>query len=166
MLQYGCSYNVSILFLAFGYDVSIKKRGYPKGCLEVEVYQYIGSAKYRLPIWQIFQYRQSVFFEIVLIFLSIFYTSTNWLILLMHCLVVTIFYCVDNHFTSFVAILLLLTMNFIILYVQYVGKTACYVYVTGFAKTCIVHTSNFSTLKSHKIFYKCQINLKLSGFVK
>ena len=28
----------------------------------------------------------------------------------MHCLVVTIFYCVDNHFTSFVAILLLLTM--------------------------------------------------------
>ena len=43
-------------------------------------------------------------------FLLIFYTSTNWLILLMHCLVVTIFYCVDNHFTSFVAILLLLTM--------------------------------------------------------
>ena len=33
--------------------------------------------------------------------------STNWLILLMHCLVVTIFYCVDNHF---VAILLLLTL--------------------------------------------------------
>ena len=65
----------------------------------VEVYRYIRSAKYRLPIWQIFQYRQSVFFEIVLIFLLIFYTNTNWLILLMHCLVVSIFYCVDNHFT-------------------------------------------------------------------
>ena len=36
----------------------------------------------------------------------------------MYCLVVTIFYCVDNHFTSFVAILLLFTMNFIILYVR------------------------------------------------
>ena len=47
-----------------------------------------------------------------------FYTSTNWLILLMHCLVITIF-TVDNHFTSFVAIFLLFTMNFIILYVQY-----------------------------------------------
>ena len=66
----------------------------------LEVYRYIGSAKYRLPIWQNFQYRQSVFFEIVPIFLPIFYTSTNWLIILMHCLVVTIFYCVHNHFTS------------------------------------------------------------------
>ena len=28
----------------------------------------------------------------------------------MHCLVVTIFYCVDNHFTSFVIVLLLLAM--------------------------------------------------------
>ena len=26
-----------------------------------------------------------------------------------------------------------------------------FTYVTGFAKTCIVHTSNFSTLKIHKI---------------
>ena len=52
-----------------------------------------------------FQYQQSVFFEIV----PIFYTITNWLILLMHYLVVTIFYCADNHFTSFVAILLLST---------------------------------------------------------
>ena len=49
-------------------------------------------------------------FEIVPIFLPIFYTNTNELILLMHCLVVTIFYYVDNHFTSFVGILLLLTM--------------------------------------------------------
>ena len=39
----------------------------------------------------------------------------------MHCLVVTIFYCVDNHFTSFVVILLLLAMNFVILHVQYIG---------------------------------------------
>ena len=76
------------------------------------MYRYIGSAKYWLLIWQNFQYRQSVFFEIVPIFLPIFYTSTNRLILLKHCLVVTIFYCVDNHFTSFVAILLLLTMDF------------------------------------------------------
>ena len=76
----------------------------------LEVYRYIRSAKYRLPIWENFQYRQSVFFEIVLMFLPMFYTSTNWLILLMHCLVVTIFYCVDNRFTSSVAILLLLTM--------------------------------------------------------
>ena len=74
------------------------------------MYPYIGSAKYRLLIWLNFQYRQSVFFEIVPIFLQIFYTNTNELILLMHCLVVTIFYYVDNHFTSFVGILLLLTM--------------------------------------------------------
>ena len=57
-----------------------------------------------------FQYWQSVFYEIVPIFLPIFYTSTNELILLMHCLVITIIYCVDNRFTSFFAILLLLTM--------------------------------------------------------
>ena len=47
-------------------------------------YRYIGSAKYRLPIWQNFQYRQSVFFDI----------STDIQALancLMHCLVVTIF---------------------------------------------------------------------------
>ena len=50
----------------------------------------------------------------------------------MHCLVVTIFYCVDNDFTSFVAILLLLAMDFIILYVQYMGETACYVYRIGY----------------------------------
>ena len=62
----------------------------------VEVYRYIGLAKYQLPIY--FQYWQLVFFEIVPIFLPIFYT---WLILLMRCLVVTIFYCVDNHFISF-----------------------------------------------------------------
>ena len=49
------------------------------------------AAKYRLPIWQNIQYQQSVFFEVVPIFLLIFYTSTNWLILLMHYLVVTIF---------------------------------------------------------------------------
>ena len=46
----------------------------------------------------------------IIIFLKLyryFYQYFNWLILLMHCLVVTIFYCVDNHFTSFIAILLL-----------------------------------------------------------
>ena len=40
--------------------------------LEVEAYRYIGLAIYRLPIWQNFQYRESVFFEIVPIFLLIF----------------------------------------------------------------------------------------------
>ena len=55
----------------------------------------------------------------------------------MHCLVVTIFYYVDNHFTSFFAILLLLTMvynefHYIIIYVQYMGITACYVYRIGY----------------------------------
>ena len=28
------------------------------------------------------------------------------------------------------------------------------IYVTGFGKTCIVHTSNFSTLATHKISYE------------
>ena len=53
----------------------------------------------------------------------------------MHCLVVTIFYCVDKHFTSFVAILLLLTMVYNELYyIIYAihGKTACYVYRIGY----------------------------------
>ena len=70
----------------------------------LEVYRYIGSAKYWLPIWQNFQYRQLVLFEIVPIFLPIFYTSTNGLILLMHCLVVTTFTVL------IITILLLLTM--------------------------------------------------------
>ena len=54
-------------------------------------------------------------FEIV----PIFYTSANLLILLIRCLVVTIFYCVDNHFTSSVAILLLLTMVYTEFYYNY-----------------------------------------------
>ena len=33
--------------------------------VKVEVYQYIRSTKYQLPIWQNLQYRKSVFFEIV-----------------------------------------------------------------------------------------------------
>ena len=44
----------------------------------------------------------------------------------MHCLVVTTFYCVDNHFTSFVAILLLLTM---------VYNEFCYI-------ICVIHGKN------------------------
>ena len=76
----------------------------------IEVYRYIGLAIYRLLIWQNFQYRELVFFEIALIFSTDIQALANWLILLKHCLVVTIFYCVNNHFTSFVAILLLLTM--------------------------------------------------------
>ena len=34
------------------------------------------------------------------------------------------------------------------------------VYVTGFVKTCIVHTSTFSTLKIHKICYAHQTNMQ------
>ena len=37
--------------------------------------------------------------------------------------------------------------------------------MTGFGKTCIVHTSDFSTLAIHKISYEWQINVKLAGIV-
>ena len=30
---------------------------------------------------------------------------------------------------------------------------------------CIIHISNFSTLKNHKICYEQQIDLKLAGFI-
>ena len=40
------------------------------------------------------------------------------------------------------------------------------IYVTGFGKMCIAHTSNFSTLLIHKIYRKWQIVLKLSGNVE
>ena len=39
-------------------------------------------------------------------------------------------------------------------------------YVTGFAKTCIVHTSTFSTLGSHKFYQELQIVMKFSGIVE
>ena len=42
----------------------------------------------------------------------------------MHCLVVTIFYCVDNHYTSLVVILLLLAM---------VYNEFCYI-------ICVIHS--------------------------
>ena len=38
--------------------------------------------------------------------------------------------------------------------------------MTGFGKTCIVHTSNFSTLETHKIYLERQIHVKLSGIVE
>ena len=38
--------------------------------------------------------------------------------------------------------------------------------VTGFGKMCIVHTSNFSTLVSHKIYLEWWIDVKLSGIVE
>ena len=40
------------------------------------------------------------------------------------------------------------------------------VIVTGFGKTCIVHTSNFSTLETHKIYLERQTDVKLSGIVE
>ena len=43
------------------------------------------------------------------------------ILLIMHCLVVTIFYCVDNHVT----VILLLTEFYYIVCVIH-GKTACY----------------------------------------
>ena len=44
-------------------------------------------------------------------------------------------------------------------------KTLWYIYVTGFAKMCIVHTSTFSTLKIHKICYAYQTGMKLARIV-
>ena len=40
------------------------------------------------------------------------------------------------------------------------------VYVTGFGKTCIVHTSNFSNLVTHNISLEGQIDVKLLGIVE
>ena len=40
--------------------------------LSLEVYRYIGSAKYRLLIWQNLQYQKLVFFETAQIYLIIF----------------------------------------------------------------------------------------------
>ena len=39
-------------------------------------------------------------------------------------------------------------------------------YVTGFGKTCIVHTSNFSTVVTHKISLERQIDVKLPGIIE
>ena len=43
------------------------------------------------------------------------------------------------------------TISIGILYCESMRVLMCLVYVTRFAKTCIVHTSTFSTLKIHKI---------------
>ena len=45
-------------------------------------------------------------------------------------------------------------------------RVTTYIYVTGFAKTCIVHTSTFSTLKIHNICYDHQTGIKLAGMVE
>ena len=58
------------------------------------------------------------------------FTYTNNL---MQCLIVTIMCCVDDHFTSFVAVLLTwFAVNFVLSYVQYLGKIACHVYRIGY----------------------------------
>ena len=49
----------------------------------------------------------------------------------MHCLIVTILCCVDDHFTSFVVVDWF-AVNFVASYVQYLGKTACHVYQIGY----------------------------------
>ena len=41
-----------------------------------------------------------------------------------------------------------------------------YTYVTRFGKTCIVYTSNFSTMVTHKIYLEWQRDVKLSGIVE
>ena len=52
----------------------------------------------------------------------------------MHCLIVIILCCIDDHFTNFVAVLLLLTMvsSFVVSYMQYLGKRAYHVYRIGY----------------------------------
>ena len=65
----------------------------------------------------------------------------------MHCLVVTIFYCVDIHFKSIVAILLLLTM----VYVQKLGKIACYVYRIGYIGIGFFLNNEYRISKNRKI---------------
>ena len=85
-------------------------------------YYNIGLAKYQLLIWQNFHW-QSVFFEIVLIIAQ---ALANGLILLMHCLVVTIFVVliiILQVLLLFCCCQLWFTMNFIISYKQYIGKT-------------------------------------------
>ena len=44
----------------------------------------------------------------------------------MHCLIITILCCVDDHFT------LWFTVNFVVSYVQYLRKTVCRVYQIGY----------------------------------
>ena len=39
-------------------------------------------------------------------------------------------------------------------------------YVTGFGKTCIVHTSNFAYLKIHKNYREWYTDMKLSEMIK
>ena len=60
----------------------------------IDVYRYIGSAKYWLSIWQNFQYQQLKLYR---------YLHTN-VILFSALFSCNHFYCVDNHFTSFVVI--------------------------------------------------------------
>ena len=84
---------------------------------KLDVYRYIRSAKYRLPIWQNLQYWKSVFFNCTDITTDIFTCTDN----LMHCLVVTISCCVVQ------VLLLCFAVNFVVSYVQYLGKSACHV---------------------------------------
>ena len=41
-----------------------------------------------------------------------------------------------------------------------------YIYVTGFAKTCIAHTSDFAHLKIHKNYRQWNTDLKLTGMIQ
>ena len=45
---------------------------------------------------------------------------------------------------------------------QYEQEYLAYIIVTRFAKRCIVYTSKFSGLLTHKIFQECQMDKKLS----
>ena len=41
-----------------------------------------------------------------------------------------------------------------------------YIYVTGFGKTCIVHTSNFQHSRIHKTYLEQYADLKFSGIIE
>ena len=53
------------------------------------------------------------------------------------------------------------TLHYTIIHVHFQS-----VYVTGYGKTYIVHTFNFSTLVTHKISYELKINMKFAGIVE
>ena len=93
------------------------------------------------------------------------------------CIIFTIFVLLS--LLQFFAKLYLLTaqQSLKYTYINFLSYTQCIksicncscmcTYVTGFGKTCIVHTSNFAQLESHKALGNHNyIDLKLSGIMK
>ena len=53
--------------------------------------------------------------------------------------------------------------------IQTVGSAlskTCYTHVTAFMKMCIVHTSDYTNLRSHKIQSECYTGLKFARLIK